>query len=277
MRVRIRELLSRRSDLSTFVVHLTRDWVEDLPGDEGPGYWMPAEDSFEQIIRERMLRAVTSMGWARDEDDPDDQTRQTQRVVAFSETPLEHTWAMFEDIEDREREVKLRPYGLAMTKVVARRLGVNPVWYVDMTPTGHDWLAHPLWELKNQASVSGDFHNQPIARLLPFFDWMGGPFPGNPTSKEFWWEREWRHPGSLKLGPIWDKIIWLCPEEKHDAFQERVRAATPEGEPHSRVFIDPRWGLEEIVAHLAGFPAEDISVFTAAAAGDQPDEPPPSV
>lgn len=136
--LRLRKILSRRSDLSTFVVHLTRDWEE--PGE----YLMPAAICLEEIIRERLLRAVTPMGWARDQDDPNDAESQTQRVVAFSETPLEHTWAMFEEIEDRERAIELQPYGLAMTKVIARRLGVNPVWYVDMTPSGHPWLSTPI-------------------------------------------------------------------------------------------------------------------------------------
>jgi hypothetical protein len=269
--LKVRELLSRRSDLSTFVVHLTRDWTEVI--DEEP-FWMPARAVFHEIIRERLLRAVSPMGWAYDEDDPDDAAKQTQRTVAFSETPLEHTWAMFAGIEDRERQIKLEPYGLAMTKIVARRRGVNPVWYVDMTP-GHDWLAQPLWTLKREAAETGNFHAQPIARLLPFFDWMGGPFPNNPTSKEFWWEREWRHQGSLSLAPIWDKIIWLCPEDEHEDCRQRVEAATIEGETPSRVIIDPSWGLEEIVAHLAGFPAEDVSVFAAAEAEDSPNEPPP--
>lgn len=153
-----------------------------------------------------------------------------------------------------ERQIKLKPYGLALTKVIARRSGVNPVWYVDMTPSGHEWLANPIKALKDEAVVSGDFHTKPIARLLPFFDWMGGPFPRNPVSKEFWWEREWRHQGDLSLASFWKKIIWLCPQAEHDAFAELVAAATPEGETASRVFIDPFWGLEEIVAHLAGLP-----------------------
>jgi hypothetical protein len=274
--VKIRELLARRSDLSTFVVHLTRDYIEPPDPETGdPGFWMPPDVAFGQIIRERLLRAGSAMGWARDQDDPDDPTKQTQRVIAFSETPLEHTWAMFAEIEDRERQIELKPYGLAMTKVVARRLGVNPVWYVDMTPSGHDWLSNPINELRDQAIASGDFHEQPIAQLLPFFDWMGGPFPANPTSKEFWWEREWRHRGDLHLAPIWAKIIWLCPEGEHDEFRRQVEAATPAGERSSGVFVDPSWGLEEIVARLAGFPPEDISVFTAAAADDQPGELPP--
>jgi hypothetical protein len=146
-----------------------------------------------------------------------------------------------------------------------------------MTPSGHPWLSTPIRELMQQAIASGDFHAQPIARLLPFFDWMGGPFPGNPTSKEFWWEREWRHQGDLSLASIWHKIIWLCPEDEHLEFRQHVVAATPEREPYSGVFIDPGWGLEEIVARLALLPSDDISVFTAAAAEDRPLEPPPQL
>jgi hypothetical protein len=270
--VKIREILSRRNDLSTFVVHLTRDWVEEADGEP---FWMPADRCLREIIRERLLRAVTPMGWAYDQDDPENPAKQTQRVVCFTETPLEHTYAMFVEIEDRERKVKLQPYGLALTKVVARRFGVNPIWYVDMTPSGHEWLSNPIRQLKNQAVASGDFHMQPIARLLPFFDWMGGPFPQNPTSKEFWWEREWRHQGDLSLAPIWEKIIWLCPQGEHQEFSRLVKAATPEGARASRIFIDPSWGLEEIVAHLAGLPEADVSVFAASNADDSPDEPPP--
>jgi hypothetical protein len=60
----------------------------------------------------------------------------TQRAVCFSETPLEHIYSMFADIANRG--VRLRPYGLALTKMVARRAGINRLWYVDITH-GHDW------------------------------------------------------------------------------------------------------------------------------------------
>jgi hypothetical protein len=104
--VKIREVLSRRNDLSTFLVHLTRDFEIQVDGrpDE-----IPAKVSFEQIISERELRAVSPMGWAQEQDDADNSAKQTQRVVCFTETPLEHTWAMFEEIEDRERKVSSSP------------------------------------------------------------------------------------------------------------------------------------------------------------------------
>jgi hypothetical protein len=76
------------------------------------------------------------MGW--DQDADDDPAQQSQRVVCFSETPLEHVYSLVADIEGRQ--INLEPYGIALTKLVARRIGVNPVWYVDMTPAGHEWL-----------------------------------------------------------------------------------------------------------------------------------------
>lgn len=268
--MKIRELLSRRSDLSTFLVHLTRDWE-----DENGEFFQSARNAFAQIIEQRRLLALSPMGFAQEQDDPDDQTKQSQRVVSFSETPLEYTHAMCVEIEDRERRIELRPYGLALTKVIARNRAVNPVWYVDMSPAGHDWLAHSIWALRDAAIATGDFHGQPIARLLPFFDWMGGPFPRTGKWKEFWWEREWRHLGIFELAPVWSKIIWLCPEDEHGEFRERVRAATIAGESASYAFIDPSWGLEEIIARLAGLPMSDVSVFAAALAQDDTAEPPP--
>ena len=41
------------------------------------------------------------MGWAEDEDDPDDEIRQSQRVVSFTETPLEHIYSHVVDIAHR--------------------------------------------------------------------------------------------------------------------------------------------------------------------------------
>jgi hypothetical protein len=38
------------------------------------------------------------------------------------------------------RRVDLEPYGLAFTKLGARRKGANPVWYVDRTAgAAHQW------------------------------------------------------------------------------------------------------------------------------------------
>jgi hypothetical protein len=77
--VKIREILSRRNYLSTFVVHLTRDWVEEADGEP---FWMPADRCVREIIRERLLRAVTPMGWAYDQDTQ--RTQRSRRSASFA-------------------------------------------------------------------------------------------------------------------------------------------------------------------------------------------------
>jgi hypothetical protein len=79
--------------------------------------------------------------------------------------------------------------------------------------------------------------------------------------KEFWWEREWRHVGDLDLPNEYRGVLWLCPEG-----EELVGPDGESLEPR----IDPRWGLEQIIAHLAGFAVEDVTPF--APHQDPPDE-----
>lgn len=231
----IREVLHRRTDLSTFVVHLTRD-------KDG----RTARQVLDSIINERILRAGRPMGWADEQDDPMDEQKQTQRVVCFTETPLEHIYSHVADIEGRS--IDFAPYGLALTKLAARKMGINPVWYVDMTPGQQkSWaLRNAIERLRDEAVAAGDFHQKPIAQLTPFIEQMG-TWPTRDSQKEFWWEREWRHVGELGLSS--GSMIWLCPEDEMGSLTV--------GEP----VIDPRWGLEQIIAHLAKFPLEDVTPF----------------
>jgi hypothetical protein len=110
--VNIRDVLNRRTDLSTFVVHLTR---------ERDG--MTARQAFWGIAADQRIRALSPMGWAKDQDDDGDPARQSQRVIAFSETPLEHIYSLVTEIENRL--IRLEPYGLAFTKMAARRMGIS--------------------------------------------------------------------------------------------------------------------------------------------------------
>ena len=55
----------------------------------------------------------------------------SQRVVCFTETPLEQIAMMLED--EPGRSVHFEPYGFLVTKPVARKTGCQPVWYTDHT------------------------------------------------------------------------------------------------------------------------------------------------
>ena len=125
--IRIEDLLHRRTDLSTFLVHFTKA--------DGHG---TACENLKSIIESGCLEAVTKQGMAKDKEIAG------QAVVCFTETPLEQAWTLLEEIEGRE--VKLEPYGLVFTKIWARRKRVNPVWYIDATP-GQDWLTNTINEM----------------------------------------------------------------------------------------------------------------------------------
>src|SRR6266508_3215070 len=115
-----------------------------------------------------------------------DAERESQRVVCFSETPLEHAYSLFSDI--RNRAVKLKPYGVAFTKMVARRMGIQPVGYVDRT-LGRAWVVSEALNGLVRAAA-GTLNVANIGKMTPFIEGMGTWAGGDTEQREFWWERE---------------------------------------------------------------------------------------
>jgi hypothetical protein len=240
----IDEVLARRTDLSTFVVHLTRD--SEIAS---------ACENLASIIEDRQLRAGDPKGWATWEGfGLDREALATQRVVCFSETPLEHVHSLFAEIEGRS--IQFRGYGVAFPKMVARWMEINPVWYIDLSRAPGTWRDWPMKEALNQLvlDANGDFAGHPISKLAPFIEGMGS-FPdgnGGVRLREFAWEREWRHLGDLDISPWWSRALWLCPESELEVFEAQI------GEGHC---IDPAWSLERIVGHLLGMRTDEMTPF----------------
>lgn len=240
----IENLLHRRTDLSTFLVHFTRD-SETPPA--------AARDNLLSILGSRRLEARNTFGMAKELAERFPEVKATQNTVCFTEAPLEHAWMICEDIDGRR--IRFNGYGLAFTKAFARRRGVNPVWYLDITP-GHRWLTNPIEQLRSdavQAATPAEATDpaalamSPVLELTPFIDQTGNP-AGTP--KEFWWEREWRHVGDLEFTAA-DLVVVFAPGQEHAIIQESMsgyrgcKAAMPS-------LVDARWGLERMIAALAG-------------------------
>lgn len=234
--MRIEDVLHRRTDLSTFLVHLTRD-----SGDQ------PARERLRSILEQRAVRAISPMGHAVKALERAGRDATSQRCVSFTETPLEHVSLLLEVIEGRS--VQFQPYGIGITKRLGRKAGVNPVWYVDITP-GHTWISTHINALVDDALQAGDFDSSPLASVVPFIEQMGSQQGG--YRKEFWWEREWRHKGDWLLP---SRVLVLCPEADIECYADIASLS-----PYHGVFIDPRWGLERIIATLAGFAADDTEL-----------------
>lgn len=236
--MQIQDLLARRSDLSTFIVHLTRQ-TED---GNSPGA------NLRSILRGEKIEARSTFGPAASKLQSSED-RESQNCVSFSETPLEHLYCLVQKIP--KRQFRLSSYGLAFTKMKARQLGVNPVWYVDITPGHpcHEWLTKPTGALiDREIRRLKRFRNSPLAQISPFIDWMGSGMgrSGYGYRKEFWWEREWRYRGDFHFS-LSGVAFGLAAESRIERFEKFT-----EGLGRRIRFLDPKWGLEKVIAHLAG-------------------------
>lgn len=230
---KIEEILAKRGDLSTFLVHLIH--ASDS-----------SKDALNSIINNGCIESKKPWGMLRNKLDEYSNLTESQKCACFTETPLEFLWSLCEGVEGCDHHPQSN-YGIVITKRQARKAGVNPVWYIDQTP-GHDWLSektiNPM--IKNALDTK-DWENG-IFKLTPFFEIMGS-WQGQPP-KEFWWEREWRHIGNFTLPK---HFITICPKEDHDEVESLITGANKE--PH---LIDSKWSMEEMVANLAHFDKDEI-------------------
>lgn len=239
--MKIEDLLGRRSDLSTFLVHLTRD---------GGTTTTTARRRLFSILRDGRLRALNPFGCAHERLKRAGKQKEvaTQHCVCFTETPLEHVVLLTNKIDDRR--IQFAPYGIALTKKQGRRVGVNPVWYTDITP-GHTWLMNSVDALVQHGIAQASGPATEILKLAPFIEQMGagGKQTGGGYRKEFWWEREWRCQGDVYLP---GRFILIAPSADHRGFYSL-------GAGRKRfVCIDANWSLEQIIATIAGFAPQDV-------------------
>lgn len=254
MSEQIEDLLHRRTDLSTFIVHFTRDG----------GTGKTSRGNLLSILKTGKLEARNSYGMAATLAKRVPDVADTQRTVCFTETPLEHAWMMCRPIAGRD--LRFDGYGLAFTKTFARSRGVNPVWYLDISQRGRDWLTQPVNRLVDAAVASATDENgvidgaalaeEDVLLLTPFIEQMG---PTKGSRKEFWWEREWRHVGHLRFEPK-HIVVAFAPEDQHASLKARLRKTTDD-DYDFLTFVDVNWGLERIIGALADVDAADLGPF----------------
>lgn len=234
----IEDLLYRRTDLSTFLVHFTR-------GDN----WLQAKENLLSILRSETIEARHPYGMAQKIDYRTLDGVATQRVVCFTDTPLEHCWMLVREIAGRG--CKFQPYGVAFTKPFARSKGCNPVWYIDQTP-GHDWVTKPVTELIEryiEASTADParypLDTMAILRMAPFFEQSG-------VGKDFAWEREWRHRGHFGFGGPENVMAVFAPEQEHPSLRKELDGWDEFWERRRVPLLDPKWGLEKMLVAMSG-------------------------
>ncbi|MCX7927216.1 MAG: abortive infection system antitoxin AbiGi family protein [Candidatus Omnitrophica bacterium] len=212
----LRNLIKRREDVFTFMVHLTRN-TEDAK---------TAKENLIEILCSRTIQARHPKGLFYATEGLQDKVRS----VCFCE-------ASFNSIKyligkHPNRGVELSAYGVVFAKDFLIQRGANPVFYVN---------TYYSQERKNALieavlSLSED-KKKAIAPFVDTFGWIspqGGIY-------DFHWEREWRYPGDFTFE--WKDVLFgLCEdeyiEEMEELFEKQIK------------FISPYMNMEEIFGRM---------------------------
>jgi hypothetical protein len=189
-----------RSDLSPYLVHLTR-----------PGVGVTARQNLVSIVKNGVIEARTPygiavthldyMGWA------DRAFKENQKVVCFSETPLANIAGLLNP--GIWRRYNFQPYGVVFTRSHLLHVGANMVQYLNQyRGDGFKWSVHYYNDLIDEAVLGADgkpdlekWNGSPIAKVTPFIESIG-EWPteyGGTKTKEFSFEREWRFAGDFRF------------------------------------------------------------------------------
>ncbi len=225
----IQNLLHFRTDISPFLVHLTRQSSDKT-----------ARDNLVSILDCEALiasgRPISDARYAAPMKDAADE--KLFGAISFSETPISEVHTLF---EIGSRTVKLEPYGLVFLKQRLARRGVSPVIYINNEQEDQDQVVAALVSLRTT-------HRAAAERILPLVSVFGGklkPLGGTHQGGrvDFTWEREWRYPASSGYFDFTreDIFIGLCPHEDIPFFQRH----------YPRIgFIDPRRNVKWYAAKL---------------------------
>jgi hypothetical protein len=218
-----------RSDISPFLVHLTRSR-------EGKS---AAENLTAILAAEFLVPSFTAISDARFAVRTSE-TSQTDFFAAtsFSETPLGEIHCLF---EIGLRAIQLEPYGLVFLKDRLSARGVSPVIYINNQQGDKDQVVRALASLRKT-------HPEAARQILPLVSVFGQklqPVGGtlSPGQVDFRWEREWRLPtASGLLGFERDDLfVGLCPHEEIRAFEKQYPLLQ---------FIDPRRNVKWYASKL---------------------------
>ena len=224
----IGDVLQKRSDLSGFIVHLTKG--------ETP------EANIKAMLLEGRIRSEHAFGYL-----PSVLEQIGVKSVCFTEAPIEHLPLMTAAIKGRN--VNFSPWGLAFPKHAARRLGANPVIYFHKGASGSS-LAKSLNKLFDDVHDPGQ-RGSAMKNLMAMVSVM--KHEGGQVA-EWWWEREWRHVGHFRFKDD-DLAFGLCPREQVEKMEAWAgkKGVGPKG---GLRFLAPDWTMEERISHLVGS-AED--------------------
>lgn len=230
-----------RDDFSRFLVHLTRDYDDEI-----------ALDNLVNIIKTRLIEARNHHCLFKYDFDKlgfTNKLKNSFNTVCFTEVPLNQIKNITADIK---RQIKLKPYGLVFWKENLFDMGASPAVYINSIGTQ---LKKYLLEdfRKNFEDISrykdlivekSEFHKE----LIQYYSLINIVEPKH----DFMWEREWRYNGDFKF-KIVDLVGIIAEDSK--AFskkcEEKIKSQTILNDLKKVPIISPEWGYEELFEELA--------------------------
>ena len=227
MKRNIEDILLFRTDLSPFLVHLTRS---------NSGF--NAKLNLESIVKNMSLRCGEKLvsdarfGVAMSEME-ESEKQSLFSAICFTETPINEIHCL---LEISSRQTDLEEYGLLFVKENLKNKGVSPVLHINNVKGDKDTLFQALCSLK-------DSHPVEAKQILPLISVFGEKIQPTGTSRivsgevDFTWEREWRYPqelGELSFSAN-DVFVGLC---RHDEIEHFEALWNEVG------FVDPKRNLK---------------------------------
>ena len=216
----------RRSDLSFFLVHLTKE-------DKERG--LSAKQVLEEIISPDSAGYCTLNGapqglFERVASVP----RESITAVSFTEAPLDQVKHFAQPIPgDKNRNYS--KFGLVFEQDFIRSNSGNPCFYLNTR--FNDDLKKAALSIVDCPHFSS---NPDCVKLLPYFSIFGKAGSAKEKKEiDFYWEREWRVPGSLRFR-LDDLFVGLCEHDWVDYFEGLTQVP----------FICPDWNYDRILKQL---------------------------
>ena len=214
-----------RTDLSRFVVHLTRDDTNDF-GDDGAS----AAENFRAIVKDQTIYSFQPHCLYSDQ--IPEKYENKFCVCCFTEIPLTELHLLTRHIKGRR--IQLSEYGIVFSREFLISKGAQPAIYIN---SYHEnmWLreaADRIWEIAKR----NDFRDRKLWRIVPFLNAMHERY-------DFTWEREWRIWGDLSFAPE-DIVCVTLPEQGEEMLRREFLGL---GVP----VISPGWNTERIVSEFS--------------------------
>jgi hypothetical protein len=228
----------RRSDLSFFLVHLTKD---------DPKTKTDANMALDLILSPDDSGLCTLKG------NPQGLFGKVEKVpkglikaVSLTEAPLDQIKHFAEPIPGDDSR-NYSKYGLVFDQDFIRREGGNPCFYLNTLYS--DNLKKAALHLVDCVRFD---ENPDCLQLLRFFSIFGRTGAEKKKREiDFYWEREWRVPGDLKFRHS-DVFVGLCDHTEIKTYSSR----------YDIPFICPDWNYDRILETLRNWhPKESLDVL----------------